>query len=195
MKLSETWRSQHQLVILFASISSTLLQFCPLVPRRYKEMCFINTSLFHLAHLITKISQGQENLALQKMRQTAQVCEYLLLFVFVFIELLFEADFPATTSQTSGTPRLRQGSSYPSASSSPYSSASAGFIARTGTIGRFQYSIMFISLAGDDASFTSLARQFTDSRSGYAATSVQDYCSSPEQQCLDNLYRSCVEIP
>lgn len=68
-------------------------------------MCFINTSLFHLAHLITKISQGQENLALQKMRQTAQVCESLLLFV--FMELLFEADFPATTSQTSGTPRLR----------------------------------------------------------------------------------------
>eukprot|EP00434_Breviolum_minutum_P037810 symbB.v1.2.033527.t1/scaffold4171.1/size43550/2 len=25
---------------------------------QYKEMCFINTSLFHLAHLITKISQG-----------------------------------------------------------------------------------------------------------------------------------------
>ena len=25
---------------------------------RYKEMCFINTSLFHLAHLITKISSG-----------------------------------------------------------------------------------------------------------------------------------------
>ena len=163
-------------------------------------MCFINTSLFHLAHLITKISQGQENLALQKMRQTAQVCESLLLFV--FIELLFEADFPATTSQTSGTPRLRQGSSCPSASSSPYSSASTGFIAHTGTIGRFQYSLMFISLAGDDASFTSLARQFTDSRSGYAATSVQDCCSSPratmfrqslQELCGDTLMLSCAE--